>query len=99
MAREPIGGGLNGFIQAIGLSTITGITGLPGQLAMSFRVLSGGTLEIGGASLTWGQGCVLSNSAAVVYPFNVSGTFYVAATGSTVLVCGVRTISTPELTS
>ena len=66
----------------IGLSTIVGITVLPGQNAVIVKYFSGGSLEIGGSSLTWGAGYLLDTKEVV----NVqsSGTFYLAATGSTV---------------
>lgn len=82
MAREDDIHGITCGVLTIGLSTIVGITVIPGQIAVSLKYGAGGSLEIGGASLTWGAGYLFGT--AEVKDFNSAATFYVAAKGATV---------------
>lgn len=68
----------------VGLSQIVGITVMAGQNSVSFYKFSGGSLLVGGATLTWSNGYIMQNNQIV----NVqsAGTFYLAAVGSTVTV-------------
>jgi hypothetical protein len=94
MARETIGQALSSKSFAVGLSTIIGLTGIVGQMGLHVESLtSGGTLEIGGASLTWGQGFFLSSNVAQVRYFPVAGTVWFAATGATCVVNVSRVIA------
>lgn len=88
MAREADIHSFEGQRVTIGLSSIIGITLTAGQVATLVKYLSGGTLEFGGASLSWGQGYVVSANEAVAA--DSSGTLYACATGSTVVVCILR---------
>lgn len=72
----------------IGLSTIIGVTVVAGQVGTIFKYFSGGTLEIGGATLTWGNGYVFAVGEAIC--MDNAGTFYFAATGSTVTMMSLR---------
>jgi hypothetical protein len=65
----------------VGLSTIFGVTVAPGQVGAIYKYFSGGTLEIGGATLTWGNGYVFAVGEAI--SMDSAGTFYFASTGST----------------
>lgn len=82
MAREDVLS-LIGERVSIGLSQIIGVTVIAGLNAISIKKFSGGSLEIGGISLNWGSG-YLFNSNEIVN-IQVAGTFYLAATGSTVV--------------
>lgn len=73
---------------AVGLSSIQGVTLLPGQVSSYLKFSSGGTLWMGGATLTWGNGYHVA--AAETVPFNLGGTFYLAAAGATVVVYLLR---------
>lgn len=73
---------------AIGLSQIVGVTVTSGQCAAIYKYFSGGTLEIGGATLTWGNGYVFSPGEAIA--MDSAGTFYFAATGATVVLMVLR---------
>lgn len=75
--------GYEGLRVSIGLSQIRGITIVPGQNACVVKYFSGGSLEIGGPSLTWGSGYMFSASEAI--SMQSSGTYYLAATGATVI--------------
>ena len=79
---------LDGFRLSVGLSTIVGVTVTANQNAMIFKRFSGGTLEVGGASLTWGQGYIVGTNEII--NVNSTGTFYLAATGATVTVMFLR---------
>lgn len=74
--------GFDGLRLNVGLSQIIGVTVVAGQAAAILKYFSGGSLEVGGASLTWGAGYLLDTKE--VMSFQTSGTFYLAATGSTV---------------
>jgi hypothetical protein len=82
MARDDVH-----FVKAqrfnVGLSTVFGITVTPGLNCVLVDQLSGGSFEIGGASLLWGQGYQYRGSAIF---FNCAGTFYAAATSSTITI-------------
>ena len=74
--------GFEGKRIEIGLSSIIGVTVVAGQAAAILKYFSGGSLEIGGLSLTWGQGYIMDTKEVV--SFQTSGTFFLAATGATV---------------
>lgn len=65
----------------VGLSAIIGITVTSSQAGAVFKYISGGTCEIGGATLAAGIGYVLASGEAV--SLNARGTFYVTASGAT----------------
>lgn len=95
-------GGLSSKQFAVGLSTVIGLTGVPGQCGLWVRQTNatGSTLEIGGASLTWGQGfqlpdCTNVNTSQIFFP--VKGTVYFCATGATANVTVARLITNPDL--
>lgn len=67
----------------IGASQILGVTLLAGQKWGTLKYASGGSLEIGGPSLTFGQGYLVSASEALSFP--MTNTFYLAASGATVV--------------
>jgi len=95
-------GGLSSKRFAVGLSTIIGLTGIPGQCGLYVRLTnaSGSTLEIGGASLTWGQGFQMPDSSNVTTSqvfFPVKGTVYFVATGATANVTVTRLVTNPDL--
>lgn len=81
-------GSLVGQRVIVGLSTITGVTLAAGQSAVQLKILSGSSLEIGGASLTWGAGYLLGVNEVISLDMN--GTFYLAATGATVVACVLK---------
>lgn len=95
MAREGVGQALSSMSFAVGTSTIIGLTGLAGQLGFHLENLTAGaTLEIGGASLTWGSGFFLAQAVgANVRYWPVAGTVYFAASGATAVVNVSRVIS------
>jgi len=72
----------------VGLSSILQITPIAGQNCLVLKGISISTLEIGGASLTWGQGYPLSSGEALSW--NGSGSFYLAASGATATVALFR---------
>lgn len=82
MARDDVYS-LQNIRLSVGLSTIIGISTLPYSNAVVIQQVSGSTLEIGGASLTWGQGFIYPGTPI---SFNCAGSFYLAATGSTAIV-------------
>lgn len=84
MSREDVDNIVSSKL-TIGLSTIVGITGVAGDNSITFKYFSGGSLEIGGASLTWGSGYLLGTNEIVNIPVGGIGAFYLAATGSTVI--------------
>lgn len=95
-------GGLSSAQLQVGLSTIIGLTGVPGQCGIYVRLTnaSGSTLEIGGASLTWGQGFQMPDSSNVTTSqvfFPIRGTVYFCATGATANVSVARLITNPDL--
>jgi hypothetical protein len=70
----------------VGLSSILGITNLPGQLSISIQYMSGGTLEIvaPGASIGWGNGWVMPQFS--IATFDANGTIWLASSGATTVV-------------
>lgn len=91
MARDRLGDGLSAEMFTVGLSQIFGITQVPGQLEMYIRRVDGGSCEIGGPSLTWGNGFLLQPNV----PFSITnaGPTYVAATSATTTISILRTLS------
>ena len=91
-------------ILVLGLSQIYAIPPASNQSAAILKILSGGSLEIGGTyamtggglsggigsttAFTWTKGYLIGNSE--VLNFNCIGKFYLAATGSTVTVSMIR---------
>lgn len=73
---------LVGLKVLLGPSQIFGVTVVPGLNSTTVKYFSGGSLEIGGASLTWGAGYLLGTNEIVNIPSN--GNFYLAVTGATV---------------
>lgn len=75
---------VDGYLVTVGLSQVLGITITGGVNSSIIKHFAGGTLEIGGSTLTWGQGYPFSVGEAI--SFNRSCTVYLAATGATVTV-------------
>jgi len=67
----------------VGLSSIIGLSLIAGQNSILVKYITGGSLEIGGATLTWGKGYLMDTGAL---GFNSVGSLYFAATGATVTV-------------
>lgn len=76
--------GVEGKRIDIGLSAIVGITAIPYQSAVNIKMQSGGTLTVGGATLSWGIGYLMDAGETVFW--NGRASFYMAATGSTCTV-------------
>lgn len=93
MAREGIAGDFLPQRISVGLSALVGITGLPGQVALSLQYLSGGTLEIAslGASVGWGAGWIIPASSII--SGDISGTIWLASSGTTTTVMVLRSRS------
>jgi hypothetical protein len=95
MAKELIGETITAFTQAIPTGSVAGISGVPGQIAVVIRYLSGGSLEIGGASLSAGTGMIIGNNAAVPpLVLQCSGNIYAIATSATAIITGFKVVST-----
>ena len=62
-------------------NTLRGITVVPGLNSIVVKYGAGGTLEIGGSSLTVGNGYVIGSGEAV--NIQVSNTFYLICSGVT----------------
>lgn len=90
MARESISSDLLPQRINVGLSSLIGITGLPGQMSISLQYLSGGTLEIVslGASIGWGQGWIIP--AQSIISADTSGTLWLASSGATTTIMVLR---------
>lgn len=88
MGREQDVTGIGSTRLTLGLSTVFGITNIPGLLTNTLKYFSGGSLEIGGSNLTWGGGYMLGTSE--VFNFSTVGTFYLCATGATVVAMLAR---------
>jgi hypothetical protein len=75
---------------SVGLSSVIGITCLPGQNALTLEYLSGGTLEIVNppANINWGQGFIVPNTA--ILSFDLSGILWLASSGATSTAMIVR---------
>jgi hypothetical protein len=81
----------------VGPSAIVGVTAFVHQSFVNIKILSGGSLEIGGTyalssgattAFTWGNGYLLG--ATEILGFNATGNFFLAATGATVTVFVLR---------
>lgn len=83
MAREEDIKALQSRIVAVGLSSIIGITVIPGQIVANLKQFSGGSMVIGGATLSWTNGYQLSTGE--ILNLDCSGTFFLAATGATAI--------------
>ena len=81
MADENLTKGLLGQAVNVGLSAVLGVTVVSGQLGCIFKFVTGGSLVLGGATLTWTNGYLVSPGEAL--NMNVSSTFYLAASGAT----------------
>lgn len=87
---------------SIGLSTIHGITAFPGQIGLQLKILSGSSLEFGGSyvlgntgattAFTWGNGYLVGGTE--ILSFNGTGSYYLAATGATVVALVLRRLGT-----
>lgn len=88
MSRETDLQSLVGAQIIIGTSAIVGVTVTPGQLGGILKYSSGGTLWVGGASLTWGNGYLVTTNEAL--SLDVVGTYYLAAAGATVVAYSLR---------
>lgn len=67
--------------------SILEVPAISGQIAVTIKLLSGGTLEIGGSTLI-GQtfGDLYPLSASEVFNMDMSGTFFLWASGATCVV-------------
>lgn len=65
----------------IGLSSIVGVSVLPAQAGLVFKMTSGGTLWIGGATIAPGIGYPMDLKEVI--GINGRGTFYLAAQSAT----------------
>lgn len=80
------------LIIGTGTSLGVGMTTFGGQNAIQFKILSGGTLWVGGQagmSAAAGGDCYLLSSGEVLSA-NMSGKFYLYASGATTSVCIIR---------
>ncbi len=97
MAREADVHSVFGEIHAIGLSAPVSLSAAAGQCAVTFKLLSGGTLAIGGAlntvspagiTQTWGN-LYLMGTSEVMNMAN-AGKFYLYASGATCTIAVLR---------
>lgn len=88
MAKDDDIFSLVGQKHTIGLSSIVGISVIPGVVSVLVQYGTGGSLEIGGATLTWGQGFLFKVDQGI--SLDNAGTFYLAATGATVTAYTLR---------
>lgn len=65
----------------VGTAARTGVTVTAGLNSILIKYSTGGSLEIGGVSLTAGNGYLFT--VGEVLSFDIRGTFYMIATGST----------------
>ncbi len=72
----------------VGLSSIIGVTVAPGQLGGILKYSSGGTLWIGGLTLSVNAGYLVGGSESL--SLDVCGTYYLAASGATVVTYSLR---------
>lgn len=80
------------LVVGTGTSQAIGVTTYGGQNAIQFKILSGGTLWVGGEaglSAAVGGSCYLVTSGEVLSA-NMSGRFYLYASGATTTVCIIR---------
>lgn len=87
MAKElvvdSVAGGITGIINA----TLIPVNPGAGQIGYWLRYVSGGSLEIGGASLVAGNGFLVSATAGHPYlDLPIGGTFYLIASGTTCVI-------------
>lgn len=75
-------GNLRGEKVVVGLSQILGVSLIAGERWAILKYSSGGSLEIGGPSLTWGAGYLYAPSEVLSFP--MTNTFYLVASGATV---------------
>jgi hypothetical protein len=79
---------------AVGLSGIFGLSLVPGQQQVIVSYVSGSSLcEIGGASLTWGQGYIIPLIANSPLVINTTGTVYFATAGATTVIQYIKGVS------
>jgi len=76
----------------VGLSAILQIDPVEGQNCLSIKGISFTTLEVGGATLSWGIGWPMAQGEVLSY--NGMAPFYLCATGSTAYVAIFRGRST-----
>lgn len=91
--------GLGATRMSVGLSQVLLVKPSNFQTVAAFKIFSGGTLEVvrpqlsgastagGGSSLAWGNGYVVG--ATEIVAINTSAAFYLAASGSTVVICAL----------
>ena len=78
---------IEAFSLTVGTSSILGLTAMPGQVGLIIRMFANtATLQVGGASLTWGLGGILSGNTTAFQLVKATGTVYFAATGATVTI-------------
>lgn len=90
MSRDDVSGSWSARY-AVGLSAPLAIPAIAGQNAISLKLLSGGTLEIGGATTTnqtWGS--LYPIAAGEIINIDMSGTFYLWASGATCVAAILR---------
>lgn len=85
------GESISSFVVTVGLSTVVGLSLVPGQVELRVRRLDGSTLEIGGASVQIGNGFMLQTLAESV--FHVTGQLYAVAGGTQSILAVTRVIS------
>lgn len=91
MARESDVHSVFGERHDIGLSAAVSLAAIANQCAITFKLLAGGTLEIGGApgvSQTWGSMYPLG--ANEVMNMANAGSFYLWASGATCTIAILR---------
>lgn len=86
--------GVQGLRVAVGLSTIVSVPGIVYQCAMLIKNMGGGTLEIGGATLTWGNGYRMGDKEAIGW--DSRATFYLASSGATCVLDIFRAGTNPD---
>lgn len=88
MSRSEDVKGTSGEILVLAPLTVTESAAIAGQLAMNIKLLAGGTLEIGGPTGATGQtfGMMYPVSSNEIVSMNMSGKFYLWASGATCTV-------------
>lgn len=86
MGREKVIAGFEPYSVAVGLSSLIGLTVMPGQINLSMQYMSGGTLRIEsyGASLGSMQGFIVPTNA--ILTFDTIGTVWLSSAGATSIV-------------
>lgn len=69
---------------SMAIGDVVGLTSIAGQQAITIKLLSGGTLEIGGQSQTAGQ--LYPLSAGEIMNMNFAGKFWLYCTGAPVTI-------------